>query len=63
MTEIEIGVSSRQSLSRRIPDQETQVREVEAWEARRSVERAAVQWRFTTEDARIKLRSLYSEFL
>ncbi len=59
MAEIEIGVLSRQRLFRGIPDREALIREVEAWEARRNREKSAVQWRFTTEDARIKLRSLY----
>ncbi len=62
MAEIEIGVLSRQCLSRRIPDRETLIRGVKAWEARRNRQRSAVQWRFTTEDARIKLRSLYPAF-
>jgi hypothetical protein len=32
---------------------------VAAWEARRNRHQAAIDWRFTTKDARIKLRSLY----
>ena len=49
MAEIEIGVMSRQCLDRRIPDQRTLRREAAAWQDRR----------FTTADARIKLKSLY----
>ena len=59
MAEIEIGVLSRQCLSRRIPDQETLTKEIDAWEEIRNQKAIAVDWRFTTEDARIKLKSLY----
>jgi hypothetical protein len=43
----------------RIPDQETLHGEVTAWANRRNDHRAEMDWRFTTEDARIKLRKLY----
>lgn len=59
MAEIEIGVLSRQCLNRRIPDQETLRSEIAAWEASRNQEAICVNWRFTTEGARIKLKSLY----
>ena len=59
MAEIEIGVMSRQCLDRRIPDQRTLRREVAAWQAQRNQDGIRVDWRFTTEDARIKLKSLY----
>ena len=59
MAEIEIGVLSRQCLNRRIPDQETLRTEIKAWQAQRNQKAARVNWRFTTEDARIKLKSLY----
>ncbi len=59
MTEIELSVLSRQCLDRRIPDQETLTTEVAAWEADRNAMQATVDWRFTTEDARIKLKHLY----
>ena len=39
-------------LSRRIPDQETLKREVQAWQNRRNQQRATVHWRFTTDDER-----------
>ena len=58
MAELELSVLSRQCLDRRIPDQETLEREVKAWEARRASP-APVNWRFTTADARIKLKRLY----
>ena len=59
MAEIEIGVMARQCLDRRLPDQDTLRREVDAWQERRNREAIQVNWRFTTEDARIKLKSLY----
>jgi hypothetical protein len=59
MAEIELGILVRQCLSRRIPDQPTLRRETAAWEDRRNRKKAAVDWRFTTQDARIKLKRLY----
>jgi len=59
MVEIELSVLVRQCLKRRLPDMETLDREVGAWEAERNRLEASVEWRFRTEDARIKLRSLY----
>ena len=59
IAEIEFSVLSRQCLSRRIPDQETLKREVQAWQDRRNQQSATVNWRFTAEDARIKLKKLY----
>ncbi len=59
MAEIEIGVMSRQCLNRRIPDQKTLRREINAWQEQRNKKAVHVNWRFTTADARIKLKSLY----
>ena len=59
MAEIEIGVMVRQCLDRRIPDQSVLQREVGAWQHQRNQDAIRVDWRFTTEDARIKLKSLY----
>ena len=59
MSEIEIGVMARQCLDRRIPDQSALRREVRAWQQQRNQDTIRVDWRFTTEDARIKLKSLY----
>jgi hypothetical protein len=59
MVEIEISVLVRQCLKRRLPDMETLEREAKAWCKERNRLGASVNWRFTTEDARIKLRSLY----
>ena len=59
MAEIELGVLSRQCLDRRMPEKERLASEVAAWEERRNERQATVNWRFTTEDARIKLKRLY----
>lgn len=59
MAEIELSVLARQCLSRRIPDQATLTSEVAAWETTRNTQGQAVDWRFTTADARIKLKHLY----
>ena len=59
MAEIELSVLHRQCLKARIPDQETLIEKVTAWENRRNVHGSSVHWRFTTEDARIKLHRLY----
>ena len=59
MAEIELSVLSRQCLDRRLADRETLEREVAAWEARRNAACRSIDWRFTTADARIKLKHLY----
>ena len=59
MAEIELSVLSRQCLNRRIPDPETLEREVTAWVANRNMDTTCIDWRFTTADARIKLKHLY----
>src|SRR3990172_11237116 len=61
MAEIELSVLTRQSLDRRIPDIETLRHEVKAWERNRNGKQKGVDWRFTTEHARIKLRRLYPQ--
>ena len=59
MAEIELSVVSRQCLNRRLAERDTVKREVSAWEVRRNADGVAVDWRFTTADARIKLKRLY----
>lgn len=59
LAEIELSVLSRQCLDQRIPDKLTLQQEVAAWEERRNQSGVTVDWRFTTEDARIKLKRLY----
>ena len=59
IAEIELNVLGRQCLGRRIPDKPTLTREVAAWETQRNAYQTKVNWRFTTADARIKLKRLY----
>lgn len=59
MAEIELSVLARQCLDRRIPDQATLQAEVLAWTQSRNASPQPVDWRFTTQDARIKLKRLY----
>lgn len=59
MAEIELSVLNRQCLDRRISDKDVLTEEVAAWEKRRNQNSSPVDWRFTTEDARIKLKRLY----
>ena len=59
MAEIELSVLGRQCLNRRIPDQDTLRNEIEAWVSDRNQAKAKMDWRFTTEDARVKLKKPY----
>ena len=62
MAEIELSALTRQCLDRRIPDKDTLMSEVKAWEDQRNSEVIKVHWQFTTADARTKLKSLYPKF-
>jgi hypothetical protein len=60
MAEIEASVLRRQCLDdRRIADRAILACELHAWERRRNCHKATVNWRFITDDARIKLKRLY----
>jgi hypothetical protein len=59
MAEIELAILSGQCLDRRLPDIETVAFEVAAWEEGPNETATTVNWRFTTNDARIKLKHLY----
>ena len=59
MAEIELSVLARQCLDRRMPTKAVVTREVAAWEQDRNQAGTTVNWRFTTEDARIRLKKLY----
>ena len=59
MAESELSVLSRQCLDRRIANRSALTREVNAWLRRRNKYNAKADWHFTSEDARIKLKSLY----
>jgi hypothetical protein len=59
MAETELSVLATQCLDRRIPDATTLTHEIAAWERHRNEAKCRVDWRFTTQDARIKLKRLY----
>ncbi len=59
MAEIELGAMTAQCLGRRIPNIETLASELDAWNTNRNNSSIPVDWQFTTEDARIKLKRLY----
>lgn len=59
MAEIELGILQRQCLDRRLGDQATLASEVAAWVRARNAAVRRIDWRFTTADARIKLKRLY----
>lgn len=62
MAEIELSVLQRQCLNRRLGDRAMLEGEVTAWVAARNAAAATIDWRFTTEDARIKLKRLYPAY-
>jgi hypothetical protein len=61
IAECELSVLSRQCTNRRIGDQAVLRQAVDAWQTDRNCNQATVDWRFTTEDARIKLKRLYPQ--
>ena len=63
IAECELSVLGRQCLARRIDDAQRLADEVAAWERDRNTSARIVNWQFTSNDARIKLRRLYPEFI
>ncbi len=61
MAEIELSVLARQCLERLISEREALAGEVGAWEAERNASESSIDWRFTSAEARIKLKHLYTE--
>jgi hypothetical protein len=61
IAEIELGVLSRQCLDRRMDRIETVQQECSVWDRERNTHQKGVDWRFTTADARIKLKRLYPQ--
>jgi len=59
VAEIELSALSIQCLSRRIPNIDLMRKEVAAWKLDRNNRAATINWRFTTEDTRIKLKRIY----
>ena len=62
IAEIELSLLTRQCLRRRIPNIEMLQQEVQVWYEKRNMEQKSVDWQFTCEDARIKLKKLYPQF-
>jgi hypothetical protein len=62
MAEIENNVLINHGLSKRIPTMEQMKKEVAAWAETRNQSTKKINWRFTLEDARIKLKRLYPQF-
>jgi len=59
LAESELGVLAAQCLDRRIPDKQTLTDEIAAWQHDRNTHHTKSDWRFTTKNARIKLKHLY----
>lgn len=59
MAEIEIGTLDRQCLNRRLPDRDTIVAEVDAWQHRRNTDQRCIAWSFTRQDADAKMSRHY----
>ena len=63
MAETELSVLARQCLDQRLDSKQKMKEEVTAWEAERNRNTIKLDWRFTTADARIKLKRLYPSYL
>jgi len=62
IAEIELSVLTKQCLKRRMPDLETVRSETAQWAQQRNAKQKSVDWQFTTDQARIKLKRLYPKF-
>jgi hypothetical protein len=62
IAEIELSAMTRQCLDRRIPSIQILGQELSEWEVARNKNQKSVEWQFSTEDARIKLKRLYPQF-
>jgi transposase len=62
MAEIEINVLVNHGLSERVPTMQQMKKETEVWNVARNETAKKINWRFSTEDARIKLHRLYPLF-
>jgi hypothetical protein len=63
MAEIELSILARQCLDERVENQERLAKATAAWERTRNATATRIDWRFTTADARIKLKRLYPQLL
>jgi len=62
LAESELSVLSRQCLDRRIPDKDSLIKEVAAWQNDRNKKYTKADWHFTTAEDRVKLKRLYPTF-
>jgi hypothetical protein len=62
MAEIELHILNSQCLNRHIGDLKTIMDEVEAWQKSKNSQDKKINWQFTTQDSRIKLKRLYPSF-
>jgi len=62
MAETELSILARQCLDQRLDSKQKMEKEVTAWEAERNRSAIKINWRFTTADARIKLKRLYPSY-
>jgi hypothetical protein len=60
MAEIELSILSRQCINQGISNKETLASEVTAWEKARNMVKVQINWQFKPDNARIKLKQLYS---
>jgi hypothetical protein len=63
MAEIELNVLMGQCLNRRMDNIEIMISEVKAWQAHRNNATATINWQFTNQKARVKLKKLYPTIL
>lgn len=61
MAEIEFSALSRQCLNRRIGSKEVLEKEALIWQSKRNIQSVKVNWSFTTDNARDKLKNRYNE--
>ena len=59
LAESELGVLTKQCLDRRIPDKQTLIEEIAAWQHDRNKCYNKADWQFSTKNARVKLKHLY----
>jgi hypothetical protein len=59
MAECEFAVLTTQCLDRRIPDAITLSQEIDAWQTKRNQHKTKINWQFSTDVARVKLKRLY----
>lgn len=62
MAEIELNILQKQCLNRRIESFEKMQTQISKWQKSKNLQKRKINWRFTTKDARIKLKKLYPTF-